>query len=411
MNRPALETLAFIPLWLYVCSLPSEKSIAISGIGTATKLFGALSIGALVFLIASHARLRLPSPAHFASLAFVAWSAATYCWTESQAGTMEQIGTYVNLFAVLWLTWEVATTRSRLLLLFDAYVIGTAVPAWDTLQRFLSGKQSFYLRYASAGFDPNDLALTLALSLPISYYLSITRGGNLRWLYRLQILTVIGTIFLTGSRGGTVSMAIGLSLVLTTMRLLNARQRALLAVSAIVVLAVAVAIVPASSFSRIATLGSEIKQGTLNSRTLLWEGGWDAFKQVPFQGIGSGAYPEIMSWIVGRVWGFDAVAHNSFLSVLVETGLIGFAIFAAWLSLMAAAAFRMPWFERRLWITTLILWAVGVSSLTWEYRKPTWMFFALLTAHAAVVSPVTRPAPGEHNTPAPIVGAWKGGLA
>jgi hypothetical protein len=32
-------------------------------------------------------------------------------------------------------------------------------------------------------------------------------------------------------------------------------------------------------------------------------------------------------------------------------------------------------------MTLLLTWTVGVSALTWEYRKPTWFLFSLLTAH------------------------------
>jgi hypothetical protein len=38
-----------------------------------------------------------------------------------------------------------------------------------------------------------------------------------------------------------------------------------------------------------------------------------------------------------------------------------------------------PW-ERALWLTSLLVWVVGVSTLTWEHRKPTWLLFALIMA-------------------------------
>jgi hypothetical protein len=28
-----------------------------------------------------------------------------------------------------------------------------------------------------------------------------------------------------------------------------------------------------------------------------------------------------------------------------------------------------------------LTWTIGVSALTWEYRKPTWLLFGLLAAH------------------------------
>jgi hypothetical protein len=41
----------------------------------------------------------------------------------------------------------------------------------------------------------------------------------------------------------------------------------------------------------------------------------------------------------------------------------------------------MRYIERCLWISLLLTWMIGVSALTWEYRKPTWLLFSLLAAH------------------------------
>jgi hypothetical protein len=38
----------------------------------------------------------------------------------------------------------------------------------------------------------------------------------------------------------------------------------------------------------------------------------------------------------------------------------------------------LPSTERALWTVTLAAWAVGVSTLTWEHYKPTWLLFALV---------------------------------
>jgi len=33
---------------------------------------------------------------------------------------------------------------------------------------------------------------------------------------------------------------------------------------------------------------------------------------------------------------------------------------------------------RALWFTSLAVWAAGVSTLSWETRKPAWLIFALI---------------------------------
>jgi O-antigen ligase len=124
----------------------------------------------------------------------------------------------------------------------------------------------------------------------------------------------------------------------------------------------------------------------LTNRTTLWTAGLEAFRDHAFLGVGSGAYGVTIvktanfSYITGNT--SSAVAHNTFVSVLVELGVVGALLGFAFLAGLFYCALRMRSLERRLWIMLLLTWTVGVSALTWEYRKPTWLLFGLLAAHA-----------------------------
>ncbi len=303
--------------------------------------------------------------------------------------------TYVQLLSLVLLIWEFCGEERHVLSLMSAYVLGTLVPAGDTVQRFLIGKQTFYNRYATTGFDPNDLALTLALSLPMSYYLTLRTKGPIRWIYRTQIIMAIGTTFLTASRGGTFCMMIALSLILWTLPSLPVRNRIGIMAVVMVTAVGAVALVPATTWKRLGSAAAEVSEGTLNSRTVLWQAGLNEFREKPFGGIGAGAYPEASAKVIGRPWAFVAVAHNSFISVMVETGVIGLALFGCVLSLLYRSAWAMSGITRSFWLTLLCVWSVGVCSLTWEYRKPTWLLFGLVAAHVASLRQASVAAPVE----------------
>ena len=77
----------------------------------------------------------------------------------------------------------------------------------------------------------------------------------------------------------------------------------------------------------------------------------------------------------------NAVAHNTFISILVELGVVGALLLFMLLASMVYSAIRMRYLDRCLWISLLLTWTIGVSALTWEYRKPTWLLFSLLAAH------------------------------
>ena len=61
------------------------------------------------------------------------------------------------------------------------------------------------------------------------------------------------------------------------------------------------------------------------------------------------------------------------------------------------AALRMRGLETRLWVTVLLTWTVGVMALTWEYRKPTWIMFGLLVAHAYSRRPKAIPSRSSYE--------------
>ena len=121
---------------------------------------------------------------------------------------------------------------------------------------------------------------------------------------------------------------------------------------------------------------------------MIWAAGLNVFRQHSFAGVGAGAFgPSVAAAI-----DINYVAHNSFLSVLVELGVVGEMILLALLASSFYLALRMGGLDRWLWIALLLTWASGAASLTWEYRKATWFLFGMVAAEAGLVRTVRRPA-------------------
>jgi O-antigen ligase len=148
-------------------------------------------------------------------------------------------------------------------------------------------------------------------------------------------------------------------------------------------LAGALWLAPAASRARLASLGDA---GTLHNRTRIWKAGLLALESHAALGVGAGAYPEAVRPSLGRpaLAGHEYVAHNTFLSILVECGAIGLGLFAALAGATALFVWMMPRTERALWTVMLAAWAIGVSTLSWEQRKPGWLMLALITTQWAL---------------------------
>ncbi|MGC9970681.1 MAG: O-antigen ligase family protein [Bryobacteraceae bacterium] len=377
---------AWLLLCLFVFSIPWEKSLWVPGVGTASRLLGGLALAAGALVAVRRRSVRPPNLPLALAGVFVVWAAATWFWTLAPAATGAWAWTFAQLFAMVWLIWDQCRSASRPVQLMEAYVWGAAVASAATLVRYAQNHQTYYRRYAAAGFDPNDLALTLALSIPFSLYLALGGRGAKRWIYRAAVLAAISAVLLTASRAALVAASLAFLFVIFTWRESDRAQR----ISGVVLLGLlllgAFRLAPAASRERLASLPTELGQGTLHNRTRIWKAGLRALESHPVRGVGAGAYPEAVRPWLGRpaLAGYEYVAHNTFLSVLVECGLIGLALFVALLGLLALFVWMMPLAERVLWSVMLVVWAAGVSTLTWEHRKPGWLIFALIMTQWAL---------------------------
>jgi O-antigen ligase len=415
----ALDRIAYFVLCMFVFSIPWSETLPMFGRFLLASWMGLLALGIVTLRTMITWRVRKLSPLHYGMLGLVAWSVLSIFWTADWDSTVTRAGTYLQLLIVVWLIWELATTETRVLGLLQSYVLGALVCSISTIGNFMIGRTAAQLaaadgrnvwetsRYSITGINANDLALIIALSIPmLVYLLASPKGRVVKALCWLQLVAGFTAILLTGSRGGLLAAMVGLAMLPLTMSRLPRWHRFGSLIACAGLLACAMYLVPPSTWKRLIEVGSELSDGTLTHRTTLWAAGLEAFRDHAFLGVGSGAY----GFTVVRAADFsyttgsasNAVAHNTFVSVLVELGVVGALLLFAFLAALFYCALRMRYLERRLWTTLLLTWTVGVSALTWEYRKPTWLLFGLLAAHAYSRRRAGRVQPISEITPARV---------
>jgi O-antigen ligase len=134
--------------------------------------------------------------------------------------------------------------------------------------------------------------------------------------------------------------------------------------------------VPETSIQRLAGTDAVIAEGGLNGRAAIWREGFGLFIEHPLLGVGSGAFRTAASEN-------SQLAHNFVLSLLVEVGIIGFILYAIILTMAVYYAILQPKWSCRLWLTVLMVWAIGAASHNWEHRKQTWLFLSLVPVGAS----------------------------
>jgi len=395
--QAGLERAAWALAWLLVFSLPLEKSVVVFAIGSVSRTLGLAAFAVTLALAVGTRRVRRPNAALLLAAAYVAWCGLTVAWSVSRPVSVERAATMAQLLGMLWVVWECCRTRRAQTWLLRAYVAGAAAASLLTVARYALREQTYYHRYAAPGFDPNDMGVTLALAIPLCLHLAACTRGRATWAVRLAAVPIMAALLLTGSRTALAAACVAFLYSALTWRAAAPAQRATSAALALLLILGTVRLAPQPSRQRLATLPAEAITGTFHDRTKLWKAGLKLLKSHWARGIGIAAFPEaVKPWLSkSGVASIQFTAHNTFLSVLVETGVPGALLFGLLLAVLALFAWMLGPAQRALWFTMLAVWVAGVSTLTWEQRKPTWLIFSLIpTAWATAFLPGER-VPGE----------------
>lgn len=375
-----VERAAWALLWLFVFSIPWEKSVWVPGVGTLTRLLGILAFFAGAIAAVRKKSIRPLNVVMIVAALFVLWSGLTYFWSLDRPATAIRAFTLAELWVMLWLIWNFCREPARQDQLIQACVWGAVAASSIAYARYFQHRQTYWRRYAAGGFDPNDFGLILALAVPLALYLALRAKGWRVWCFRAAVLVMLAAILLTASRTALIATFVAFGFGLWTWHRADLSQKVSTTVLAALLALGVFQFAPAASRARLATIPNELTQGTFHGRTRIWKTGLKVLKSHPLLGVGSGAYPEaVRPWLgVPAVPGFRYVAHNTFLSVLVECGVVGFCLYGLLLALLVLFVWNMSPTERALWAVMLAVWAVGVSTLTWEHYKPGWLIMALI---------------------------------
>lgn len=372
---------------IFIFSIPWENVIVVPGIGTVTRILGVLTVATFLLYVASRQRIRTLRIEFIGPLLFVVWASGSLLWTISVDQTASRMMTFAQLAMMFVLMWQMSSSEQAREMMLRAYVLGCYGAAGATFYNAMTGASvTPEVRYAAAGFDPNDLGVTLALGIPIAWHVADRATWHWRVIFRAYILVAAVAIAMTASRGAFLTSVVAMLGPLFSMRHSRMMNRIAAAVLAGMLILLVATFVPEAALQRIASTGDELRSGTLTHRTLIWQAGLRAFQERPLLGYGSGTYAVAAGEVVGRNW----VAHNTFISVLVELGIVGLMIWLLSLTIYAWGIRRLSGGMRTTAYVLLCSWIVGVSSLSWEHRKPTWFVLGILASAVATTRYSTR---------------------
>lgn len=375
---------AFWTLWCFVFVLPWDKFIVVPALGSIPRIVGLVASAVGVLHVLARRRVRSLSAFHVFAILFVLWAGVSTFWSIDPQATRVRFLTYLQLAVLAWLIWETAWSTERQRALLQAYVLGVSVAAGVTVQRYLAGVPMVgefdTTRFSALSFNVNELGMTLALGLPMAWYLSLSQPRRQwAWVWRVYLPLGITAILLTASRGAFVATLVALLIIPWTLVHVRLRTRVAFCVLSAGTLLLATRFVPDTSLARIQTIRSDIEAGYFGGRGEIWAAGLQAAQERLFVGAGAGAYGAAVESSLNFAWG----AHSVPLAILVENGLVGLLLLLAAVAAVMKHLSHLPSLERRFSIVLLLTLAVGSLTLEWEDRKQFWFVLGVLAAEVA----------------------------
>jgi len=393
MSPEQMSKVAFWSLWSFILVLPWDALTKLPVLGSIPRLVGLVASAGGVLYILARRRVRPLSWFHVFAVLFVLWAGASSFWSIDPDATRMVFLTYVQLLVLAWLIWEVAWSPDRQRALFQAYVLGAGVAAVLTIHDYLLGVRAAIeadaARFAALNQNPNELGLTLALGLPMAWYVSLLQAHRrTAWMWLLYLPLAITAILLTASRGAVLAALAGLVLIPWTLGRLRVRTKAALYALVVGSLLLASNFVPEASLSRIASTRADIEAGYFGGRGTIWIAGLDVAREHPLAGVGAGGFAAAVEPTLHQ----EMVAHQVLLSILVEDGIVGFCLFVAMLAAPLMPVPRLPPLQRRFSIVLFLTLAVASMSISWDNRKQFWFVLGVLAVQVAP-PPKRKPVP------------------
>jgi O-antigen ligase len=357
--------------------IPWEDSLPIGSIGSMARLMGIIVAGFWALTILSEGRFRRPQIFHVIVLLFFLWNALSYLWSLDISRTLTRINTYGQIFILMLIIWEIYQKPADLIAGLQAYILGSYVCIASVINNYRHGiiAVEWQVRYSATGVNAVDLTILLLLGIPLAWHLFLVMDKKKHLLLKIIDFTYIPlaifSVFLTGSRTSLFAIIPAFIFILLP-KGFKIGQYLLILIFLIISLLVIRSLLPQAIIERLSTAITSIRTQDVGGRFNLWKGTIALFLEHPFFGSGAGA----ISTVIGT-W-----AHQTFLSILAETGLVGFLLFISILLIVINQAARLLEKYSGLWFSVFYTWLIGLLSLSWETKKVTWLFLSFIIIEA-----------------------------
>lgn len=252
-----------------------------------------------------------------------------------------RFASYICLFYLI--KYEVKETKIYRLLI-NVYLVTTSLLCIFGIYQFFTGALNsrytnnyiygVHEKIASTLTNPNNFAAYLILCVfPVFMLIIYEKSKKKKFVYSILFMLILANVTLTFSRNAFLAIVLGCIIL----AIVYSKKLIIIFVP----LAGIAAVIP-----QIRTRFLEVGNAAMNaSRIKLWETALMMFKEHPIFGVGNGNYVSLYDSYVKKYrwlsYGYTHFpAHDSYLKVLAELGIIGIVVFLIFLFILAKNLYK-----------------------------------------------------------------------
>lgn len=253
-----------------------------------------------------------------------------------------KLAEYIMIFFV---TRDVINSKARYKLILWVILLSLLFISADGIFQIINKvdlfrhRKLFQGRVTASFINPNDLGSYLITVIPITFALIFSKVKNKNIFGLLIAISVISctTLMLTLSKGAITAFVLSLAFFC----LYTKKRYSLFILSGILLLLLVLHISFNFSFTNFTTrIFSFINDTGAIDRKFLWLAALSMFIHKPVFGVGLGTFMESYQKFWLRPTAEISYAHNCYLQVLAETGIIGLAAFLSFLFIWFAGTLK-----------------------------------------------------------------------
>jgi O-antigen ligase len=316
LKRPLI-----FPLGLYIMMVPADGLLLNSSTATLTRFVAIVSAVALLFHMIIQRRVLAPPKSWAVWGVYMLLASLTALWTIDTDRTFFTISQLLALYVFFTLLAMYPADRKDVRIVGAIIVASGVVFAGWGLADYLTGTRfesrlSVFL--SGTMLDPNHAAASLLLPIALAVgTLLETRNIWLRLASLISSIVMVWTLFLTGSRGGLIALAVMLLYIAW-------RTRYRFQILALMAIGGLGSLLAPTVWDRFA----DKDLGGGSGRLFIWDVARLALKDHWLAGAGIGAFPTAYNHALFSIYqpvfqGWSRPSHNTFLCAFVELGIFG----------------------------------------------------------------------------------------